>query len=148
MTLRTLLTLMFVFAAALPALAFGDCATAPDRNVFDDRISGSATCHQKKLDSIRIGTTTSPVRVLRFDRAFDASDDAWISELNDTLAKVGRAATEMDASLRIEPVTIVMMNMRELVDVSDEGAPPHTGPDQVHGVAKWHDLVNECPVTM
>ena len=157
MTLRALLTLLFVLAAPLPALAFGDCTTsgyrdmftgAVFRDAFDDRIAVTATCHSKALDNIEIGGRASAARVLRFDRPFDASDDAWISGLNEVLGRVGFAATAMDSGLRIQPVTIVMTDLEELADDSNPDAPPHTGSTVVHGAASHGRLTTECPVVM
>lgn len=145
---RALIALLVPLLAPLPALAFGDCASAAYRRSFDDRIPASSTCHVLGLNRIEIDGVSTPVRVLRYDRAFDADDDAWIAAVNDTLDRVGFAATALGARLRIQPVTIVMNSLEERVDLANSDARPHTGPEVVHGAANWGRLSAECPVSI
>lgn len=148
MTLRAVIALFTLLLAPLPGLAFGDCTTAAYRISFDDRLSASATCHVQELNPIEIGERSAPVRVLRFDRAFDSDDAAWLAAVNDTIGRVGFAASAIGTGLRTQPVTIVMMSLEERYDPATPDVRSHTGPEVVHGAANWGRLPTECPVSI
>lgn len=148
MTLRALVALLILILAPLPALAFGNCAEAAYRLRFDDRLPAAATCHEKKLNRIVIEGRSTPVRILRFDRAFGADDDRWLAALNDTIDIIGLFATSLDAGLRIQPVTIVLTSFEEHFDAAGRDVPPHTGRAVAHGVTNAGRFPSECPVTM
>ncbi len=148
MTLRALVALLILILAPLPALAFGNCAEAGYRLSFDDRLPAAATCHVQELNPIVIEGRSTPVRILRFDRAFDADDARWLAALNDTIDITGLFATALDAGLRIQPVTIVLTSFEEHFDAAGRAVPPHTGSAVAHGVTNAGRLPTECLVTM
>ena len=148
MILRALIALLILSVAPQSALAFGNCGDAAYRHRFDDRLPATGTCHIKDLNPIVINGHSTPVRVLRFDRAFKTDDAQWLAAVNDTLDRTGFAATALNAGLQIEPVTIVMTALEERVDLADRSAAPHTGRAIVHGVANWGRLPLECPVSI
>jgi hypothetical protein len=153
MILRALIALLILLLAPLmlapqPAFAFGDCAEAGYRHRFDDRLPAGGPCHVQELNPIVIDGRSTPVRVLRFDRAFDGTHAGWLAALNDALDRTGFAATALSAGLRIQPVTIVLTSLEEHFGAADSAAPPHTGPDVAHGVTNAGRFPTECPVTM
>jgi len=147
MIIRTLIGVVLVLFASLPASAYTACIspeyrTSPTyRAAFDPRLTDGIFCAARSLNNLEINGRTTPVRVIRFDTGFDAADDVWIGQINDVIDRISFAATALNANLRIQPVSVLLSN-RQRVDLVGEVRTP------VHGAATSGALTGECPITI